>query len=82
MHTRQRSGRGDDGQGTVEYIGLGVVITAIIGTLSPIVTVVIAVSVLGEAFGAPEAIGTACVLGGVALFSWIESRPARNRARP
>jgi lysophospholipase L1-like esterase len=33
MHTRQRSGRGDDGQGTAEYIGLGVVITALIGTL-------------------------------------------------
>jgi lysophospholipase L1-like esterase len=33
MLMRQRPGRGDDGQGTVEYIGLGVVITALIGTL-------------------------------------------------
>ncbi|GAA4720238.1 SGNH/GDSL hydrolase family protein [Nocardioides conyzicola] len=33
MRMRQGSGRGDDGQSTVEYIGLGVVISALIGTL-------------------------------------------------
>ena len=33
MLKRQRSGRGEDGQGTAEYIGLGVVVTALIGTL-------------------------------------------------
>lgn len=33
MLMRQRSGRGEDGQGTAEYVGLGVVITALIGTL-------------------------------------------------
>jgi drug/metabolite transporter (DMT)-like permease len=49
--------------------------TAIVGTISPIVTIGVAVAVLGEPFGWPEAIGTACVLGGVGLFSLIESRP-------
>jgi drug/metabolite transporter (DMT)-like permease len=49
--------------------------TAIVGTISPIVTIVVAVIVLDEPFGWPEAIGTACVLGGVGLFSLIESRP-------
>ena len=48
--------------------------TAIVSTLSPIVTVGVAVAVLGERFGLPEAIGTACVLGGVGLFSLIETR--------
>ena len=49
--------------------------TAIVSTLSPIVTIGVAVAVLGEPFGWPEAVGTACVLGGVGLFSLIESRP-------
>jgi drug/metabolite transporter (DMT)-like permease len=49
--------------------------TAIISTISPIVTIVVAVAVLDEPFGWPEAIGTICVLGGVGLFSLIESRP-------
>jgi len=49
--------------------------TAIIGTISPIVTIAVAVVVLAEPFGWPEGIGTACVLGGVGLFSLIESRP-------
>jgi drug/metabolite transporter (DMT)-like permease len=49
--------------------------TAIISTISPIVTIGVAVAVLGEPFGWPEALGTACVLGGVGLFSLIESRP-------
>ena len=49
--------------------------TAIISTVSPVATIVVAVTVLGEPFGWPEAIGTVCVLGGVGLFSLIESRP-------
>ncbi len=49
--------------------------TAIVSTISPIVTIGVAVAVLGEPFGWPEAVGTICVLGGVGLFSLIESRP-------
>jgi drug/metabolite transporter (DMT)-like permease len=36
--------------------------------------------VLGEPFGWPEAIGTICVLGGVGLFSVIETRPRSYQA--
>lgn len=49
--------------------------TAIVSTISPIVTIGMAIVVLGEPFGWPEAVGTACVLAGVGLFSLIESRP-------
>ena len=48
--------------------------TATVSTISPVVTTAVAVAVLGEPFRWPETIGTACVLGGVGLFSLIESR--------
>ena len=48
--------------------------TAIISTISPLVTIGVAIAVVGEPFGWPEAVGTACVLSGVALFSLIETR--------
>ncbi len=48
--------------------------TAIISTLSPVVTIALAVSVLNEPFGWPEAAGTVLVIGGVGLFTLIESR--------
>lgn len=43
--------------------------TAVIGNVSPVVTIVLAVSVLGEPFTAWHAVGTALVLGGVWLFT-------------
>lgn len=49
--------------------------TAIVSTISPVVTIGVAIMVLGEPFGWPEAVGTICVLGGVGLFSLVESRP-------
>ncbi len=48
--------------------------TAIVSTISPVVTIGVAIMVLGEPFGWPEAVGTVCVLGGVGFFSVIESR--------
>ena len=54
--------------------------TAIISTISPVVTIGLAIMVLGEPFGWPEAVGTICVLGGVGLFSVIESRPRPSLA--
>lgn len=48
--------------------------TAIIGNVSPVVTVGLAISVLGESFTVWHALGTALVLGGVVLFS-RKSRP-------
>ena len=59
--------------------------TAIISTISPVVTIVLAVTVLGEAFGIGEAAGTVLVIGGVGLFTWIESRKGASQsltARP
>jgi drug/metabolite transporter (DMT)-like permease len=55
--------------------------TAIVSTISPVVTIGVAIIVLGEPFGWPEAVGTVCVLSGVGLFSIIESRPRLYRAR-
>jgi len=43
--------------------------TAIVGNVSPVVTVVLAIFVLGEAFTLTHAIGTFFVLGGVWLFT-------------
>ena len=43
--------------------------TAIIGNVSPIVTVTLAIAILGEAFTIYHAIGTVLVLGGVYLFA-------------
>lgn len=52
--------------------------TAIISTLSPVVTIMVAIFVLEERFGPPEAAGTLLVIGGVALFTYVESRrPAK-----
>jgi len=50
---------------------------AIIATLSPTVTIVLAVSLLGEPFGWPEALGTLLVLAGVGLFTLVDARRAR-----
>jgi len=54
--------------------------TAIVSTLSPIVTIALAVVVLDEPFGVAEALGTLLVIGGVGVFSLIEARTARTSA--
>jgi drug/metabolite transporter (DMT)-like permease len=43
--------------------------TAIIGNISPVVTVTLAVGVLGEPFTVWHAVGTALVIGGVFIFT-------------
>jgi drug/metabolite transporter (DMT)-like permease len=48
--------------------------TAIVSSVSPIATVLLAVAVLNEPFGPSEAVGTLLVLGGVSWFTWRESR--------
>lgn len=48
---------------------------AIVSTISLVVTICVAIMVLGEPLDWPEAFGTICVMGGVGLFSLIESRP-------
>ena len=53
--------------------------TAIISTLSPVVTIALAILVLDEPFGLPEAAGTVLVIGGVGLFTFLDSRKARGK---
>lgn len=47
---------------------------AMISTISPLVTIALAVAVLGEPFTLADAIGSALVLAGVGLFTWGEGR--------
>ena len=47
---------------------------ATIGTLSPVVTILLAVAVLGETFTLLDALGTALVLAGVGWFTLAERR--------
>jgi drug/metabolite transporter (DMT)-like permease len=51
---------------------------SMIATVSPIVTIGLAIAILGEPFTVADAIGSALVLAGVALFTWGDSR---TRAR-
>jgi len=55
--------------------------TAIIATLSPVVTIAFAVAMLHEPFGVSEAAGTFLVLAGVGLFSLIDNRIATRSAK-
>lgn len=47
---------------------------SMISTVSPIVTIALAVAILGEPFTAADAFGSSLVLAGVGLFTWGESR--------
>jgi drug/metabolite transporter (DMT)-like permease len=47
---------------------------SIIGTLSPVATIVLAIIFLNEPFTPTDAIGTALVIAGVGLFTWRDSR--------
>lgn len=47
---------------------------SIIGTLSPVATIVLAIIFLNEPFMPADAIGTALVITGVGLFTWRDSR--------
>ena len=48
--------------------------TSMIATISPLVTIALAVSILGEPFTLADAIGSAMVIAGVALYAWADSR--------
>lgn len=47
---------------------------AMISTISPVVTIALAVAILSEPFTPADAIGSALVLAGVGLYTWGESR--------
>jgi drug/metabolite transporter (DMT)-like permease len=51
--------------------------TAMISTISPLVTIILAVFFLGEAFTIVDAIGTAMILAGIGFYTWADSRAAR-----
>ena len=51
--------------------------TAMISTISPLVTIVAAVIFLGEAFTLFDAIGTALILAGIGYYTWADSRASR-----
>ncbi len=52
--------------------------TAMISTLSPLVTIGLAVSVLGEPFTLTNAVGTALVLAGIGYYAWGDVRSLRG----
>jgi drug/metabolite transporter (DMT)-like permease len=47
---------------------------ATIGTLSPVITILLAVAILGETFGWVDAAGTALVIAGIGWFTLAERR--------
>lgn len=47
---------------------------SIIGTLSPVATIVLAIIFLNEPFTPADAVGTALVISGVGLFTWRDSQ--------
>jgi drug/metabolite transporter (DMT)-like permease len=47
---------------------------AMISTISPMVTIVLAVTILGEPFTVVDALGSALVLAGVGYYTWAEMR--------
>jgi drug/metabolite transporter (DMT)-like permease len=51
--------------------------TAMIGTLSPLFTILLAVMILGEPFTLMNALGTALVLVGIGYYTWADMRAAR-----
>jgi drug/metabolite transporter (DMT)-like permease len=48
--------------------------TAMISTISPLVTIFLAVTILGEEFTLADALGSTMVIAGVALYAWADSR--------
>lgn len=55
---------------------------SMIATLSPVVTIGLAIAILGEPFTAADAIGSTMVLLGVGLFTWGDSRRRRVVPEP
>lgn len=55
--------------------------TAIISNVSPLVTIAMAVSILGEAFSIYHALGAAMVITGILMFTRAEKRAAQSTAQ-
>lgn len=48
--------------------------TSMIATISPLITIALAVWILGEPFTWADAIGSAMVIAGIGLYAWADSR--------
>ena len=55
---------------------IGAQAVSTLGMISPILTIVAAVYLLGEPFGAVDAIGTAMTVIGIGLYTWIDKKAA------
>ncbi len=55
---------------------------SMIATVSPVVTIGLAIAILGEPFTAADAQGSALVLAGVGLFTWGDARSRRKEIVP
>lgn len=51
--------------------------TAMISTLSPLMTIILAVEILGEPFTLIDALGTALVIAGIGYYTWADMRAQR-----
>lgn len=60
---------------------IGAQSTSIISTLSPVATVILAVSILGEPFGVVDAMGTLLVVSGVGVYTLIDNRRRASEQR-
>ena len=57
---------------------VGAQAVSMIGTISPVATIIMAMAILGEPFTAADAAGTALVIAGVGLFTYHDARQARG----
>ena len=48
--------------------------TSMIATISPLITIALAVWILGEPFTIADALGSAMVIAGIGLYAWADSR--------
>jgi drug/metabolite transporter (DMT)-like permease len=55
---------------------------SMIATVSPVVTIGLAITLLGEPFTLADAVGSSLVLLGVGLFTWGDARARRTAAKP
>ncbi len=52
--------------------------TSMIATISPLITIALAVWILGEPFTLADAMGSAMVIAGVSLYAWADSRRSQG----
>ncbi len=61
---------------------IGAQAVAMIGTISPIMTIVLAILILGEPFTLVDAAGALLVIAGIGIFTWKDSRKPAGPVSP